>query len=352
MIHFSELLQHRTFVRFLYVCASAFVFAIWIWSAESPTTSFNGDSRSTLSAIIYGTAHKPYVQRVVVPIATRTIYTSIPTSLWDSLEQHLLAIPKVQKEMTRLGWEADFLAEYLIALMLAFIALASFPIVVRKLWDHFYDAGNTISAIVPVLTLLILPVAFPSGPHYVYDFPTLFLFTLGFLLLLKRRWLLFYPVFIIGCLNKETMVLLTLAYLVILREAETRQRLVIHLTAQSLCFLAVKAILTIAFSANPGTTLEFHIFGNIHTLLLGYTWTSLLISGVTAVLVFHEFSRKPEQLRRSVVLVGVFGILIFCFGTITELRDLYEVVPLVAFLILHTVFFSYLRLPFYIKPRA
>ena len=52
------------------------------------------------------------------------------------------------------------------------------------------------------------------------------------------------------------------------------------------------------------------------------------------------------------MLVGVFGILMFCFGTITEIRDLYEVVPLVAFLILHTVFFSYLRLPFYIKPRA
>ncbi len=346
MIQFPELLQRRSFIRFLYISVSACVFAIWIWSAESPTTSFNGDPRSTLSAILYGTAHKPYVQRVVVPIAARTIHASIPAPLWDSLEQHLLAIPKVRKEMTRLGWEADFLAEYLIALMLAFLALASFPFTVRKLWDHFYDAGNTISAIVPVFTLLILPVAFPSGPHYVYDFPTLFLFTLGFLLLLERRWLLFYPVFIIGCLNKETMVLLTFAYLVILREAEPRQRLVIHLTVQSLCFLAVKAILTIAFNASPGTTLEFHVIANIHTLLLGYTWTSLLISGVTALLVYHEFSRKPEQLRRGVVLLGVFGILIFCFGTITELRDLYEVFPIVAFLMLHTVFFSYLRLPF------
>ncbi|MBI5471229.1 MAG: hypothetical protein HY961_02675 [Ignavibacteriae bacterium] len=349
MIRFPELLLNRTFVRILYVFVAAFVFAVWVWTAETPITSFNGDPHSKLSDLIYGAAHKPYVQRALIPILTRSVYSIIPENTWSSLEENLLAYPKVGKELARLGWENEFLAEYMIALTFAFLALTAFPFVVRGLWDHLYETADSVKAMVPILTLLLLPTLFSSGPHYIYDFPALLFFTLGFLLLLKRRWTIYYPIFIIGCINKETIIILTLAYVIVCGKTEARGKLALHLGLQMAAYLIIKTAISYAFRANPGSAMEFHVFGNIHILLLGYDWSSVLIVGITAALLFHDFHTKPELLRRSLILVAVFGALVFFFGVIPELRAFYEVVPIVAFLGLHTIFFSYLRQPYRIK---
>jgi hypothetical protein len=47
-----------------------------------------------------------------------------------------------------------------------------------------------------------------------YDMPSLFLFMLGLLLLYEKKWWLYYPVFILATLNRETSCFLTLIYAV------------------------------------------------------------------------------------------------------------------------------------------
>ena len=77
------LLQKKSFVVLLYFITVAYVFGIWVWSAETVTTSFNGDPHSKLSELIYGTAFKPYVQRALLPVITRTNHQIIPTESWE-----------------------------------------------------------------------------------------------------------------------------------------------------------------------------------------------------------------------------------------------------------------------------
>lgn len=345
MIMFS-----RRFFPPLYVLGAMFVFGIWVWSAETPTTSFNGDPRSKLSELIDGSAYRPYVQRAFVPIVTRALRSLLPSDAVSSFTASILSIPKVQKELVRLGWEKDRLADYLIALGLAFISLTLLPFVLRRLWMRLYDTEPIITNLVPLAILFVLPTIFPTGPHYVYDFPTLLFFSLGLLLLYEHRWNWYYPILAMGLVNKETMALLLLVYIALYWGQDTLKTMLRHVFAQCAVILLVTTIIGRGFSNNPGSSIEFHLYANIHTMLLGYSFMTLITLGGIVWLVSYDFREKPKTLRRSaLVLIPSFLLVLFFFGVLVELRDIYELVPLIGFLILHTILFSFCRLPVRLK---
>jgi hypothetical protein len=351
MIHtfVSALLQKKSYVVVLYLLTAAYVFAVWVWSADTPTTSFNGDPVSKLSDIIYGRAHKPYVHRVLLPLATRAVYAAVAGPALDSLEQRLLRVPALRKQTDRLGWETDFFFEYLIALSLAFVCLAGFAFVVRTLWSTLYSTEQRITNLVPLLALLALPPLFPTGPHYIYDFPALFFFTLGLTLLVQRRWRFFYPVFITGILNKETIILLSVLFALLYWRTMPRRTFLLHLGTQTILFLIIKTFISDAFAGNGGNVMDFHLHLNIHIALMGYSLPTLFIVCVLIWLVFHEYASKHPVLKRSLLLALPFCLLLVWGGVITELRDLYELYPIVLFLVLHTVLFSLFKIPYYLQ---
>ena len=326
------------------------MFSIWVWSADTPGTSFAGDPNSKLSDLVTGTAHKPYVQRALLPLLTRTVLAALPSDWQTSLRENLIRIPKVRKEMSRLGWEVNFLPEYIVVLLFAYVSLLCIPVVLRRLWKLAYETDDALTNLVPILVLFLLVPLFSTGPHYVYDFPAMLFFSMGFVFVLERRWLYFYPVFVIGCLNKETMIFLMPFYIILFWRKEPGQKLLLNAVAQFGLFAIVKWIIDFSFSQNPGESLEFHLYANLHTVLLGYSWSTLLGVLFAGGLVFYDFPNKPQPLRHSVFLILVFGGLIFCFGLVGELRAAYEVLPLTIFLMFHTIFFSLFRLPFRVMP--
>lgn len=345
----DSLLRKTSFIAILYIVASMYVFGVWVWSAESPTTAFNSDPRSTLSGLIYGTAHKPYVQRVLVPMLTRSTYTVISGPTLDSIEKSLLDLPKVQKETARLGWETEYFAEYLIALFLVFLTLLGFPFVVKAFWSAMYETGTAVTNIVPLVALLALPPIFPTGPHYIYDFPALFFFTLGVVLLVQGRWALYYPAFILGCLNKETMVLPVLFFVLLFWKQMPKRTLLLHTFTQVLLFVIIKAFITISFADNSGNVADFHLYLNLHILLMGYDWISMLALPLVLTLMFLDFRKKHEILRKAILLSIPLGVLVLFSGVITELRAVYEMYPIVLLLALHTVLFTFLKIPYRLK---
>ncbi len=330
-------MEHERVVRVLYLVATIIIFVMWVWSADSPTTAINSDPRSKLSELIYGTAHKPYVQRVLVPVLTRTIYGVLPQEFWRNVTEPVRLLPKTQKEIERLGWEENFFAEYLIAYGIAFTFFLPFPFIARKLWrlinpsDQFYTNTAGLAA------LIVLPTVFHTGPHYIYDLPALTLFTAGLVLLLQRRWLWYYVIFVAGCLNKETMLLMLWAFLALYRKRANDTNIFKHIAGHVILFAAAKVLLMITFADNPGPGLEFHLYGNLHELLLGYTWTGLLVTGFTAYLILHDLPGKPRDLRALSTLVIPFGFLILIFGVVYELRAAYEILPVLTFTMLCTI---------------
>lgn len=334
---------------FLYAGAASIVFAVWVWGAETPLTSINGDPRSTLDGLVYGTAHNPFVQRALVPLLTRTVYGAIPAAARETVREKVSSVPKVLREAGRLGWDLTYLNEYLIALLFSFSALLLFPFALRALFASLYAAEETVVALVPLAAMAALPPFFLVGTHYIYDFPVLLLFTLGLLLLIQRRWLLYYAIFAIGCVNKETMVLLALPLLLLFRTVLPRRQLASHLALHIVLFAVTKGTLMLAYAGNPGGAVEFHLWGNIHTLLMPYTLSALISAAFLAALIWYDFDRKHPVLRKGAWLLLPFAGLMLLFGTATEVRALYEIFPVYALLIAHTVLFSVLKRPFALK---
>lgn len=337
-------------VAVLYVSVATFIFIMWVWSADTPTTAINSDPRSKLSDLIYGRAHNPYVQRVLVPFVTRTLYSALPESLWRSLTEPLRTLPKTQKEMQRLGWEQEFFPQYLIALLTAYLLFLPFPFLARRLWSLLYQTDERTSMLAGMAPLLVAPTFFPTGPHYIYDLPALTLFTAGLVLLLERKWFWYYPLLVVGCLNKETMVLLGFAFFFSYRKHYTGFSLIVHIAAHVVLFVAVKLTIVQTFTANPGPTLDFHLYGNLHRILMGYTWSELLIAGATVFLVLHDLRAKPPALLRLALLVVPFGFLLLFFGVLPELRAVYELVPILTFMVLHTIRFGFFKQPYAVRP--
>jgi len=334
----------------MYVAAAAFVFTAWIWGADTPSTALNGDPRSTLAGLIDGTSYRPFVQRALVPVLTRGIVSVIPVSARAALTDGLMGSQKFRKEAARLGWDTSRLPEYCVALFFAFAALAAFPFILRSLFRTLYETDARLTDQIPLGVLLGLPLFFGVGTHYVYDFPALLLFTAGLLLIVRRDWALFYPVYAIGCLNKETTVLLALATLLIWRKSMPARQLTAHAVAQIVIFAAVEFALTIAFGANPGSALEFHLFGNIHNLLLPYTLEWSFFALLIGMLIFYDIERKHEVLKACAWLILPFGLLMLLFAWMSELRDMYEIYPVFALLIAHTFAFSWGKHAYTLRP--
>lgn len=334
----------------VYTLAAAVVFLVWVWGADSPSTSLNGDPRSTLSDIIYGRAHSPFVQRVLVPLLTRSLHSLLPADTWDSTESFFLSIPKFQREMDRLGWEREYLSEYLIALGIACASLVGFVFLLRRFWSLFYATSEDVTNTVPLLGLGALPPFFHVGTHYIYDFPNLFLFTLGLYFMVRSRWGIFYAVYILGCMNKETTLFLSIAFLLVHARAMNPPLLIRHFALQLGIWIPIKAALMLVFMGNPGRSLEFHLFGNIDYLLHGYTATMLLVATTILTVISYNFRQKHFLLQRLCWLLAPFGLSMFIFAAVTEVRDLLEIYPIFLFLVLHTLLFSLFMIPYRLAP--
>ncbi len=131
-------------------------------------------------------------------------------------------------------------------------------------------------AITPAASLLILvPVSWNfifinglidgAGLYYPYDIPSLTFFAAGIILFMQKKWLWFYPVFILACLNRESACFITLGgFLLSFQVGESKhadvvksnRRVISQVIAQACIWLALRLILSYAFRNNPGEFFE------------------------------------------------------------------------------------------------
>ena len=104
-----------------------------------------------------------------------------------------------------------------------------------------------------------------AGLYYPYDIPSLTFFAAGIILFLQKKWLWFYPVFILACLNRESACFITLGgFLLTLQIGESKfvdilklnRRMISQVIAQAGIWLALRLILSYACRGNPGEFFE------------------------------------------------------------------------------------------------
>jgi hypothetical protein len=133
-------------------------------------------------------------------------------------------------------------------------------------------------AITPAASLLILvPVSWNfifinglidgAGLYYPYDIPSLTFFAAGIILFMQKKWLWFYPIFILACLNRESACFISLGgFLLALKISTSKffdtladkrnRRILFHVLAQAGIWLTLRLILSYAFRNNPGEFFE------------------------------------------------------------------------------------------------
>ncbi len=215
----------------------------------------------------------------------------------------------------------------------------------------FIKKNKFVSSLLAFSILYILPFnfLFPriQPTYYPYDMPSIFFFTLGLVLMYQQKWILFYIIFTLATLNRETSCFLTFIYLLTSIKTEKLTKVILHCCAQFLIWATIKTILFKLFFHNPGQNgFEWHHIGSHVThlstnisFLLDIKNYSFFFSnlGFIWIIDFYYYHKiKIEFIRRSMLVIFPFFIGMMFVGNVYEIRIFGELIPvfLMAFLVI------------------
>ena len=302
---------------------------VWVCLVFINDPGINGFEPAMFGDMVYGRADKPYVFRALVPVTIRLVSSAIPASVHLRLSR-TTTLPMSLKRT----WEKEYVLEYYIATLLICLSLFGFYVSVRYLCTGIYRAPTSFVDYVSIGAICILPPFFMYY-NYLYDFSALFFFALGLALMVRRRWNYFLPLFALACLNKETIILLALIFIIHFRPSTGRMERSLFfslLTVQLAIFIVIKLSLFYLFRDNPGTLFQFHLLGHNHQMLSPYSLSTFLTWTAVALVVAHRWKEKPAFLRDAIWILPILLALTFAFGYLDELRDYYEVLPILLLL--------------------
>ncbi|MBE0572806.1 MAG: hypothetical protein IH618_14790 [Ignavibacteriaceae bacterium] len=310
--------------------------SVYVLIAFVKLPPINGDEQSMFSEMVYGTAWKPFVYRTLLPTSVRIISEVIPESIHETLTTKVESSSFLMLALEKLVWESEFITEYLVAMVLMYLSLLGFVYAFRKLFDEIYTSPLWFKNVISVILLFAIPAMFqPNYSNYVYDFPALFLFTLGLVLIRQRNWNYFLILFFIACFNKETIILLTLIFAIhFYKGNELSKKLYYQLIViQLILFGAIKILLHFLFINNPGGFVEFHLIDRNYLLFNGYSLATFVVLLIIILSIFSNWKEKPKFFKDSMWIAIPLLILTLFLGFFDELRDYYEVLPVVVLLI-------------------
>lgn len=195
-----------------------------------------------------------------------------------------------------------------------------------------------------------------------YDLPSLMFFCIGIYLIISNRLWLYYLVFPLAVLNRETICFLTI-FFVIWNLQQLRERtgtlspkqatgILVHVLAQAVIWLAIKAWLTHRFAGNPVATFAatksslftFRLFFNLKELLKPQQWPVYLSCCgflLPALWLQRRWIRNAGISQACAVILTLWFAGMMIVGVIPEIRIFSELsafaVPALA-LIVHNRF--------------
>ncbi|MHC4661687.1 MAG: hypothetical protein ACYS8W_08350 [Planctomycetota bacterium] len=345
---FDNLTQKKTYrVIFWIVCILLVGANLIAFVRNEPEkhTGINGWYPCMFGEMVKGTAYKPFVYRRMVPTTIRIITFFVPASLKDRIDNSIGKSPKVRGHLDnwKLNWEAKYFTEYLIALVVLYFSLFAFILAFRFLLTAVYKAPRLFMDAATIIVLLSLPPCYYRT--FLYDYMTLFLFTLALALMVRRKWILFSLVYCLGCLNKETTILLTAIFAIhFFRKSGINRHFYFgHIVFQVGFLVLVKITLMLIYWNNPspvygvGGFLEWHFFEHLRYSLVPFPISTLVAWGVIFALVVRKWNEKPKFLKDGLWTLVPLLLIGLMFSFWYELRAYYEAFPIVMLLVCHSL---------------
>jgi hypothetical protein len=316
----------------LWLGALSLVFSLWLFAGRN----FNTFPPAQAEAMIHGGANRPYSSRVLVPWAVRGLIAPWPSRAVENASDALAESAPGAALLRYFDAPPRSALELLLVLALDALSLLGFALVLRRLFDRLYSASLWVSRTAPVAALLLLPLFFARGAHYLYDFPALLFFTAALYCIRAEKHALLYLVLALGTLNKETMAIALLALYLVHRDRPAgtgwRRRLALQAAVVLLARLAAVALSSPGGAPGPanGYLRNYLIANAVEFLrdpfLLSFTRTAALL--LLGLLIFGRWSSRPLFLRRVAPVALVFFALYLVGSQWGEIRSLYEAFPI------------------------
>ena len=299
----------------------------------------NGLKPVMFGDMIYGKAYKPWAYRALLPFCVRITTSAIPEALKTSLNQKVWDNRMFVRFNKRFNWEKSLITEYMVACIFMYLALGGFFFAIRYLFTSVYDAPAKLLDFTSLFALLGLPVMF-NYYSYIYDFPNLLFFTLCPVLMLRNKWKSFLLVYTLACLNKETTILITFLFVIYSLRSSVpplHKTLTIRiLLIQIGIYIIVRLILFYFFHENIGVFVTIRFLKH-NIFLIPYTLGNAIGYLVIVVSILYKWQEKPFFLKCGLLMGVPLVLLCLLFGWLDELRDYYEVYPVVILLMAHTI---------------
>jgi hypothetical protein len=207
------------------------------------------------------------------------------------------------------------------------ICLLAFSLVCRSFWQSFLTPSHQHAEIFSIVALLGLPVLFKYH-SYIYDFPTLLLYTWCLYLMAQRKWVRYFLVFFLSCMSKETAILLPVVFAMyyVAHHHDDRHLYWFLLTGQVALAVLIRVVITSLYRDNPGSAFgpQF-LHHNLPLLTEPYSVQNSVTWLLLAAVVLHEWRTKPWFLRAAVSMLLPLLVVCLFYGFVDELRDYYEV---------------------------
>jgi hypothetical protein len=274
----------------------------WLYTAGWRDTSY----ANSLNAEVYGLIGKPFVYRQLLPLMTRFVIFIT-------------------------GLDASLIITGLI-----FLCALGFVYSFRYLQNYFFK--DSISKdVVWALSIELLFIILMFNSHQ-YDMATVFLVTLCLGLMIKHQTLnWYYFVFLLACINRETMFILIAFYAIWFYSRLNRKDYLIGLICQICAYLIIKISMAVIFADNAGVLMAFRPLENLFMYIQFpiLTILSVLVTSLIGYLIIRKWNDKPDFFKISFlvfapILIGLY----FLAGVTFEYRVFIEIYPVIVLMTL------------------
>ena len=302
--------QRRYFLIACVIFSLGFTYCYFLYTHDYPPGSYERIAKFE--------ADKVFQTRLLVTTVANLLEPTIPLLRWA------------------FQWAVPYPINYEVVLQLInAVSLTTLILLIRPLAEVLgYETK-------PVTSLLILvPLSWNyigingfidgAGLYYPYDIPSLTFFAAGIILFLQKKWLWFYPVFILACLNRESACFISLGgFLLSLKLGKSsftetlnsNKRLIPQVLAQAVIWLALRIILSYAFRNNPGEFFEkphsmidfiYKMWsGEVHWAMDNPRWFLTLFAGIWIIPFIYW--KNLNQSAKRFLLLGIIYLLALVF---------------------------------------
>ena len=304
-------------------------------------TNMLTEGYTALDSYIDGTAPRPFAYRALLPEIMRGINAVTPASAQAALDRlgERIAGFGMTRWKIRTGPQNRFPRDIFWLGVLQFASVVGYGLVSGSLYSAICgEANGNRWAIATAMLLFVAPIVL-RGLGHIYDMTLLFFMSCLLRAMASERHMLYLLIFAVSCVNKETTILMSVAFAAVFFQRMETPRYVAMLAAQLVVFLAIYLILRVIFLHNPGSGVEVHWheeFGYYRSHLRNGFMVAIFFIAIALffILLTFRWSSKAPFLRRAAVMIVPQMALVLYGAAPGEVRNLYEILPLISMLML------------------